>query len=361
MGSRTHAGAAAARGQASKAKPKKVAFESLTATEAVWHMAVLIAFAAVYLIMVVMVRFSVMARMLAILIVMGVAGLVAAVLTAFTMSHRSSALQKLRSAIASGDAKRIREAIWRAEAAGVSAEDAAAMQELQSALSGKLRNALADRDVEKLGMAVRCAKAVQMAGDKFCAAVEMLRDPSECPQGACRATPALARVSEQRVGRTSDEVDSTEKLLPSSEQDSPRLRVVVQRPHSPPAVTSDGCGNAASYEAMNETLTAIQSAVNTNLCNLDQDCPASVLSPPVASPAPLLAADAPLLSTEARQGPPRRPQAALRLPSGACGGTGRLEGLRRVVSAEAAGWCLLGASPLGLSPQRKMTFVDESC
>merc|ERR1719491_746261 len=89
-----------------------------------------------------MVRFSLTARLLIILVVIGATGLVA-VLCAVATTHRSSALQSLRSAIASRDADRIREAIKRAQAAGVSEKDVANMQELRDVLSGKLQSALA--------------------------------------------------------------------------------------------------------------------------------------------------------------------------------------------------------------------------
>jgi hypothetical protein len=116
----------------------KVAFESLTATEAVWHLIVLIAFVIVYLITLIMVRFSRTTRIVTLLAVVGAAGLVVAVLAGVTKTHRGSALRSLRAAIASGDANRIRAAIWRAQAAGVSAEEVATTQELRAAVSGKL-------------------------------------------------------------------------------------------------------------------------------------------------------------------------------------------------------------------------------
>lgn len=226
--------------------PKKVAFESLTAKEAAWHVVVLVTFVVVYLIMVVTVRLSAMARFFTLLLVVGTAGLLVAVLTAFTMSHRSSALQSLRSAIASGDAKRIREAIWRAQAAGVSAEDAAATQELRALLAGKLQSALEDRDVEKLGMAVRCAQAVKLAGDKICAAVEtsvrlprasvLPARPRTAPEGADAAAsrPSMA------VGMTAAEVAFAEDVL-TFDQDAHQVHIVVQRPHSPPVDCPVGC------------------------------------------------------------------------------------------------------------------------
>jgi hypothetical protein len=157
-------------------EPPKVAIESLTSAEAVWHMAVLITFLALYIVAVVMVRFSLAARILTLLAVIGAIGLAAAVLAAIAKTHRSSVLQSLRSAMASGDANRIRMAIWRAQAAGLSAEDVAATQELRAALSGKLQSALADRDVEKLSSIVRCAQTAELAGDVMGAAVEMLQE-----------------------------------------------------------------------------------------------------------------------------------------------------------------------------------------
>lgn len=190
-------------------------------SEAVWHVVVLISSAAACSVMVVFVFF------------------------AFTPSHRSSALQSLRSAFASGDGKRIQEAIWHAAAAGVSAEHAASMQELRACLSEKFQSALADQDMDKLGALLR------------------------------------------PVGMTSEEVAFAEKVLTSPEPDTPRLRVIVQRPNSPPVV-SMCCGSTSSSTPANETCVWIAAAMNAlDSDDLDQACLVSALPAPVALSASL--------------------------------------------------------------------------
>lgn len=173
--------------------PPRVAIEPLTTTEAVWHVVVLVGMGVVYLVMVIMARLSPLARVMTFVALATATVLTTMVLHSIAKSHRASALQALREAIASGSAPRIRAAIWRAQAAGVSAEEVAATQELREALSGKLQSALAGQDMERLGTAVRCAQAAASVSDEsgagaLTAALATLQEPGDAsPRGAAGA------------------------------------------------------------------------------------------------------------------------------------------------------------------------------
>jgi len=158
-----------------KARP---AIELLTTAEAAWQVRVLILAATAYVFIIILVRYSPGVLLLTVLFL---AAMVAALMFSVDrQTNRANALENLRSAFASGDAGRIRAAIWHARAAGVSAEEVASTKELRAAVSGKLRQALADQDVERLSTAVRCAQAAAIspedAGEPLTAALSILNN-----------------------------------------------------------------------------------------------------------------------------------------------------------------------------------------
>jgi hypothetical protein len=229
--------------------------------------------------------------------------LLVAVLAGVTKTHRSSALRSLRAAIASGDASRIRAAIWRAQAAGVSVEEVATTQELRAAVSGKLQSALVDGDVDKLSSAVRCAQAAAIAGDMMYAAVDMLREigngqrqrqnalvtvsTSRCLGGSeATAQPAelpvvwtaaaltkchsengasMPKTPFQKVGMTLEEVAFAEEVLCCSEQDQKPPQVVHRTPPNSLHAQQMNGDDCSMPEELHELHKAVEAGDATHL------------------------------------------------------------------------------------------------
>uniref|UniRef100_A0A7S4QWK6 Uncharacterized protein n=1 Tax=Alexandrium monilatum TaxID=311494 RepID=A0A7S4QWK6_9DINO len=290
-------------------KPRRAAIESLTATEAVWHIVVFGLFTSAYLVAASWARYSVVLS-LAIVTALGVAAAGgAAAVPSVSKALRTEGLRSLRAAVAHGDPERIRAAIKHAQAVGVSAEEAAETEELRAAVFGKLHSALKDGDKRRVSVAVRCARAVDFRREELRVGLGVRASQPEvtlsasAPEKAAAEAPAadslqadyctggsfatLTAVQPVRsLGLSPHEVAYAERVFSNGggrEQESRDAEVVVLYPRhtcsSPADVTKPeevGSGPAAIRRAM--------------ASNLDAQAAAAVPTQPAAVPSAKLVA-----------------------------------------------------------------------
>lgn len=194
----------------------RVAIESLTATEAAWHIVVFGLFVTSYIFVASWARYSFVFS-LAIFAALGVAaaGGAAAVPTV-SKALRADALRALRAAVAGGDPQRICAAIKHAQAVGVSAKEAATTEELRVALWRKLRSAMANGDARRVSAAVHCARAVDLCREvtRGCSSrAASAQLGADAPKARATPTPPLTRQSARPLGLTAEEVAFAEEIL----------------------------------------------------------------------------------------------------------------------------------------------------
>jgi hypothetical protein len=215
-------------GALTKQSPWEVVFESTIFTDAIWHIIVLLALTALYLIMVSMGETYWMATLIFIVIVC----LLVLILVAFTKSHHMSALRSLCCAFVSGRCDKMQQALWHVEAAIGSAQDIASMEELMTALSKKLSlniSSVSD-DVHEPSTLLR-QQVLKMFFDKVSSASRRLWDAIQGQrQHKQWQWDGESLPSQQAVGMTAEEIAFAEQVLTSFEQESTQLQVLVEEP-----------------------------------------------------------------------------------------------------------------------------------